>query len=248
MTNWCSEDYSYIWQPHLEDKPHGDHLKNILARSVHGVAHKIADQSPTQVPALVQNLEKHCKEIFHRIALDLLRKYPDTGASLIAARLMDRRLFEARGTRREYELLALEWFGKLQAEEQEKILAWIEAGPDDTELYRHWHKEWSGEEPTEQDIVRHEKRWRHNHVVPLHESLSPPWKQRYEELTGELGKPEQDYTENSRVTVRRGRTSPMTTPDFQLISVQDVVGYLRGMGTVGRADEPVPRWSRSRTD
>lgn len=219
-----AEDYSFIWYPHLEDKPRGDHLKNILVPAVRDVAHIIAAQDPTQVSAVVAKLEKRRCEIFHRIALDVVRRHPDT--ALIAARLTLRRLFDARGTRHEYELLAREWFGKLQFEDQQKILKWIEAGPDDDEAYKHHHKEWSGQEPSDEEIVQHKKRWQRDRLAPLHEFLSPDWKQRYEELIGEVGKPERDVTENSRVEVWRGPTSPMTAADFQSMSVQEIVTYL----------------------
>ncbi|MGD9726925.1 MAG: hypothetical protein AB7G68_16695 [Nitrospiraceae bacterium] len=222
-----AEDYSYIWHPHLEDKPRGDHLKNILVPAIRDVAHVIASQDATQVPTLVEKLENRSYEICHRLALDLLRRFPDRAESLIAARLMDRRLFDARGTLREYELLAVGWFDKLQAEDQHKILGWIEGGPGDDEAYKRWHKELSGHEPSDEQIVQHKKRWQRDRLTLLHKSLSADWQRRYEELTGELGKPENDYTENSRAEVWRGPTSPLTAADFQSMSVQEIVTYLR---------------------
>ncbi len=222
-----AEDYSYIWHPHLDDKPRGDHLKNILVPAARDVAHAIIAQDPTQLPPLVEKLENRRYEIFCRLALDLLRQFPDGAESLIAARLTDRRLFDARGTLREYQLLAMEWFGKLQAKDQQEILIWIEAGPGDDEAYKRWHKELSGHEPSHEEIVQHKKRWQLNHLSPLHKSLSSDWKRQYEELTRELGKPERDYTENSRVEVWRGPTSPLTAADFQSMSVHEIVIYLR---------------------
>ena len=221
------EDYSYIWQPHLEDRPRGDDIKSILVHAAREVAGTIVMQDPTQLLTLVENLEKRRYEIFRRIALDLLRRYPDTGVSLIAARLTDRCLFDARGTQHEYEQLAQEWFGKLEVKDQEKILSWIEAGPDDDQPYKRWHKEWSGQEPSVEEIDQHKKRWQRNHLAPLHTSLLTDWKQRYEELIEEVGKPNGAVTENSRVEISRGPTSPLAAADFQSMSVQDIVAYLR---------------------
>ena len=82
----------------------------------------IAEQDSVQVPKLVEKLEKRPYGVFHRIALDLLQRHPD--GALITARLTDRRLYDARGTLHEYELLALDWFGKLKEEDQQKILNW----------------------------------------------------------------------------------------------------------------------------
>ena len=69
------EDYSYIWHPNLEDKPRGDHLKNILVPPVRELAHAIAEQETTQVSELVKKLEKRPYEVFHRVALDILRRH-----------------------------------------------------------------------------------------------------------------------------------------------------------------------------
>jgi hypothetical protein len=222
-----AEDRSYIWHPNLEDKPRGDHLKNILVSAVREVVHAIVAHDPAQLPAVVEKLAKRRYEIFHRIALDLLRRYPDTGVSLIAARLTDRCLFDARGTQHEYELLAVEWFGKLKLEDQLEILSWIEAGPGDDDTYKQWHKEWSGQEPSVEEIAQHKKRWQRNHLAPLHKSLPTDWKQRYEELIGEVGQPKGDVTENSRVEISRGPKSPLAAADFQSMSVQEIVTYLR---------------------
>ncbi|MEQ1679209.1 MAG: hypothetical protein ABL950_01185 [Nitrospira sp.] len=220
------EDYSYIWQHHLEDRPRGDDIKNILVHGAREVVGAIVMQDPTQLLTLVEKLEKRRYEIFRRIALDLLRRYPDTGVSLIAARLTDRCLFDAHGTQHEYELLAQEWFSKLEAKDQEKILSWIEAGPGDDDVYKQWHKERSGQEPSVEEIVQHKKRWQRNHLAPLHKSLSADWKQRYEELIGEVGKPKGDVTENSRVEISRGPKSPLAAAEFQSMSIEEIVGYL----------------------
>lgn len=220
-------DFSYIWHPHLEDKPRGDHLSNILVSAVCEVVRAIVAHDPIQLPALVESLEKRRYEIFRRIALDLLRRYPDTDVSLIAARLTDRCLFDVRGIQHEYELLAVECFGKLRLEDQRKILGWIEAGPDDDDTYKQWHKKRSGQDPSAEEIAQHKKRWQRVHLAPLHKSLPADWKERYEELIGEVGQPKGDVTENARVEVWRGPTSPMTAADFQSMSIQEIVTYLR---------------------
>lgn len=222
-----AEDFSYIWHPNLEDKPRGDHLKNILVSAVCEVAHAIVAHDPIQLPVLVERLEKRCYEIFHRIALDLLRRYPDNGVPLIAARLTDRCLFDARGTQREYELLAVECFGKLKLEDQQKILGWIEAGPGDDDTYKQWHKERSGQEPSVEEVAQRKKRWQRIHLTPLHKSLPTDWRERYEVLIGEVGQPKGDVTENAHVEVWRGPTSPMTAAGFQSMNVQEIVTYLR---------------------
>lgn len=218
------EDYSYIWHPHIEDRPRGDHLKNILVPAVHDLALVIAGDDPNQVPQLVKKLEARPYEVFHRVALDLLRRHPD--GTLIAERLTNRRLFDARGTRHEYELLAQERFGKLSVEDQRKIFAWIAAGPDDDETYKRWHKQWSGQEATDVDVVRHRKRWQRDHLAPLQKSLSIDWKKKYEQLIGEVGKPEGDVTENPRVEVSRGPLTPLNAADFESMSVDEIVEYL----------------------
>jgi hypothetical protein len=226
-------DHSAIWLPDLEDRPRANHLKQILAPAVRDLVLAIAVQDPAQLRVLVEKLQRRPYGVFHRVALDLLRRHPDI--DLITAQLTDRGLFDARDTRQEYEVLMRDWFCKIETKDQRKVLAWIEAGPDDDEAYKHWHKEWSGQEASEEDVIQHKKRWQRAHLAPIHTSasLTSDLKQQYEALVSEVGPPDEGLTKNPRAEVWRGPTSPQTADDFESMSIDDIVCYLRAWEPTG---------------
>src|SRR5205085_2487429 len=126
-----SEDYSYIWRPAIEDheQNHPLGLRDLLITAVRDAAEQIARANPSHVPALVEMLEQRPWLIFQRIALHLLRVYPDGVPALIAERLTDRNRFDENGLWHEYVLLARDHFVSLSPENREKILNWIDTGP-----------------------------------------------------------------------------------------------------------------------
>lgn len=219
------EDYSRIWHPDLENPRDGHSMKSLLVPAVREVALALVADDPTQVQAVVQELDKRQYVIFHRISLDLVRRYPDMAISLISGRLTDHSIFDARGLRREYDLLARECFAKLKSEEQRTILKWIEAGPD-VEAYKQFHPELSGHEVAEEEVARFTKAWQRDRLAPFHESLSSDWMHHYDELVNEVGTPESLITKNPEVVSWVGPTSPKTVDDFNSMNLEEIVAYL----------------------
>src|SRR6266511_5661831 len=141
------------------------------------------------VPTLVQKLEGRPWRIFHRIALHLLRIFPEAAPDLVAACLTGRTRFDELGLRHEYALLARDRFAHLSADDQSKILDWIEAGPDLDKL-KAARQEYLDQHTTDDEAERYAKFWRRDHLAPIRDALPPRWRQRYDELVAELGEPE----------------------------------------------------------
>jgi hypothetical protein len=95
---------------------------------VRDAAEQIVESDLAKMRSLVLMLEKLRWRVFHRIALYLIRKYPDTDRDLLTERLVDQKRFSNSSSYEDYEyvFLAKEYFGDLPEEEQEKILGWIE--------------------------------------------------------------------------------------------------------------------------
>src|SRR5206468_5952722 len=148
-------------------------------------AEQIARANPSHVPALVEMLEQRPWLIFQRIALHLLRVCPDEVPALIAERLTDRNLFDENGLWHEYVLLARDHFAYLSPENREKILNWIDTGPD-IEQFKTWREQETGRHPTEEEIDQYTKHWQLEHLAPLRDVLPPGWRQRYDEWVAEL--------------------------------------------------------------
>ncbi len=219
------EDYSYIWFPDLEVDRQSDDPENLLVLAVRTIAHAIASSNQMAIPDLIEQLRQHKYEVFDRLAVDVLCSYPDE--SLIKKVLTDRHLFEARGVRREYDLLIQSWFGKLPDEDQQTILSWIDIGPD-LQAFKEWHQAVEGHEPTDEDIARHKKLWQRDRLAPFHEALPTDWKRRYQEITGEVGELRSTITENERTEIWVGPTSPKTADDLRSMGVDEIVAYLQG--------------------
>jgi hypothetical protein len=121
-----SHDYSYIWRPALETARRQD-LRDDLVTAIRDAADSIAAHERASLEPVLDALESYPWSIFHRLALDLLRRYPDD--DLVAARLTNRDLFESNEVDSEYTALSRERFAGLGSEAQETILGWIEEGP-----------------------------------------------------------------------------------------------------------------------
>jgi hypothetical protein len=235
------EDYSYIWRPVIED--HGQNrpysLKELLVTTVRDAAEQLARAHPTLVPTLVQTLESRRRHIFHRIALHLLRIFPETAPDIIAARLTDRTRFDELGLRHEYALLVRDRFAHLSADDQSKILDWIDAGLD-LDKFKADRKDHLGQDTTDDEAQRYVNSWRLRRLAPIRDALSQEWRQRYNAWVADLGEPEHpefvSYTSGGWV----GPTSPKTAEELAAMGVEKIVDYLRTWGPSGDIVTPSP--------
>jgi hypothetical protein len=226
------DDHSYIWLPAIEE--HQQNLvpgfNRLLVAAVRSTAERIAEKSPDSVPALVQGLEQRGESwmVFRRIALHLLRLFPDSAPSLVRERLLDRQLFDSLATRHEYFLLQKQCFGRLAGEDQLTILAWIEAGPPNREEQRKSWEEFIGRKVTEEEEEQDVKRWKRDRLTPLKDYLDPAWAAKYGALLDDAGPPEHpefaSYTEGGAF----GPSSPTSRQELKNMSLKEVVDYLRG--------------------
>lgn len=218
------KDYSYVWRPAIEDHaqnyPH--RFKDFLVTAVRDAAEYLVQQDPTKVSHLVTRLEARRWSIFQRIALHLLRCFPDAAESLIAERLTDHARFNNPDLRHEYVLLARDCFSRLSQKDQETILGWIAEGPN----LKDWKDYW--ERCTEDyEAERYKKIWQRDRLAPLADALPAAWKRYYNELIQEFGPAEHPeflvYSEGGWV----GPTSPKSTDELRAMSIEELVAYLR---------------------
>lgn len=221
------EDYSWIWRPAIEE--HGQNrrrtIKTLLVAAVRDAVQRLASRAPASVPELARLLEGRGWIVFRRLALHLLRRYPDSAIALAEERLTDRDLFDDQRFRHEYVLLAADVFARVSEPARQTFLGWIEQGPD-LEVFRARYRENMGADATDEDTARYSKRWRRDHLAPLSGILPPQWKQRYLELVADVGEPQHpefaSYMESGWV----GPTSPRSADDLRAMSVADVAVLL----------------------
>jgi len=222
--NKGSEDFSYIWRRAIEDHPQNLNysLKEILVSAIRDGAEFMAQSNLSNVSRVVTALEARPWWIFHRIAIYLLGKFPDTASDLVVAHLINRNLFDNVDLRHEYAVLIKENFGRLSQEQQLEILGWIENGPDLEES----RSQRTGTGPTHEEIEQYRKIWQRDRLAWFKDNLPQNWKKCYEELVAELGEPEHPEFA-SYVTSYTGPTSPKSAEELQNMMVTDIVQFLK---------------------
>jgi hypothetical protein len=225
------DDYSTGWRPaiedHDEDLPARD-LRSMLAESVRDAAEQLAAADPDSIPRIVQELERRHYTVFDRIALHLLRVQADAPSGLVRERLILKDLFDSANHRHEYTMLLQTRFGGLEPADRDRILAWIEAGPE-VERFVANHESWVGHGPSVEETERFADRYRLERLWPIRNSLPALWRQRLDSLKAQFGEPE--IEELLRAVRFSGVTiedrSPKTIDELRLMSVEDIADYVR---------------------
>jgi hypothetical protein len=223
------DDYSWVWRPAVEEHEQNRHetVKMLLVSAVRDSAERLAARAPESVPELVRRLEERQWLIFLRVALHLLRRYPDAAWALVEERFTNRALFEDSRFRHEYVLLVADVFARVSDAARQTFLGWIDQGPDLGPFRTRYRKE-KGTDPTEQEAVRNAKIWRRDRLAPLKNVLPADWQRRYQELVAELGEPEHPefavYVEFRWV----GPRSPKSADELRTMAVAAIVDFLKG--------------------
>lgn len=220
-------DNSYIWRPAIEDHELNDSedLKNLLVSAVRDAVEGLARRNPGEVGHLVARLEARRWPIFQRIALHLLRSFPDAAPRLVAERLTDRSRFESIDLHHEYVLLLRDCFDRLEEREREAILSWIEEGPDLGRRQDGRERE-TGQRPVDEEVQLYKRHWQLNRLAPIAHTLPPDWKRYYEQLVRELGPAKHpEFLFNFETWV--GPTSPKTVEELRAMGVDALLDYLR---------------------
>lgn len=234
-------DYSYMWHDAVEggtDSTHGD-VRNILVPAVRDAALRIIADRRMSVGKVVHALEARRWPIFRRIALHVLRVFPESPRSLLAKRLMRKRSFDHEALdEHEYVLLLRDSFGRLADKERQIVLSWVEAGPD-LARFRRGYARFTGTQPTEAIVGRHAQLWRCDRLALIAQYLPQEWAQRYEQLREELGEPERlDVPRPRHGFAWVGTQSPKSASDLNAMEVKDLVGFLRSWKPDGGFDRP----------
>jgi hypothetical protein len=211
-------DYSYIWRPHLDFADMREEARQLLITGVLQVAELMAsDGLWKQVSA---TLQRQHYDVFERIQLFLLAKYPELDLELASQKLADRDLFHDYGLRQEFNELARTSFPRITSEQQQALLALIDKGLDTKNLVE---RGLSGEQI--EQLIR---QWRFARYEPIHGFLSLDHLRQFEELKKEFG----DTTKFENPVVRgfavaRDGKSPATEDELQSMAVPEVVAYLK---------------------
>lgn len=214
-------DHSHLWRPAIHEHEQNDDktLRNALATALADVAESVARQQPSLVTELVKRLERREWHIFRRVALHLLRIWPEVSPDSIARRLTDRHLFADPHFHHEYTLLARDHFEELSPEDQGVILSWLDAGPD-MELWKTDPRVLTDGPDTFAD------RWKLDRLAMLHESLPPERLEEYERLIEQFGPPEHPDFVVHLPAARTDPTTPRQADELHENDLDELVEFL----------------------
>jgi hypothetical protein len=224
----ASEDYSWIWRPAIEDheQNHDRTAKDFLVSAVRDASVRLVDRSQLPLRDVLESLEGRRRTIFKRLALYLLTLFPAAEVDLLRGRLLDTGLFDDPGVAHEFGTLLRSGFRHLDSQDQETLLATIQAGPD-LSRFRERYEEAEGEAPGEDVIKAREDRWRLEKLGLIGaDSLPPEWQQRMADLIRQYGQPSpEDFP--FIIESWEGDPTPKTTKELGAMSVPEIVELLR---------------------
>ncbi len=217
-------DGSFIWHPAIEDheqNKYADDVKNILIFTLRDTLMDLGRNNAKNISENIFMLRQYRYPIFKRIELHLLRIFPELCRDTIIEVLLNKELFDNNVCiRHEYFLLLQAQFPNLPTENQQRILQWIEEGPDEK-----WTEVLLDKEPTIEELERKKRYWQLKHLFPIKDSLLKQWRQRYEQLVAEFGEPEHPEFVSHTVSWI-GPTSPLTKEELTRKTPVEILNYL----------------------
>lgn len=202
-------DMSYLWRPaiHPSDQNADKTLRNTLTSATVEAVEQIARSEPGLVPEMVKTLQERPWCIFRRIALHLLRVWPEVDPPLITSRLTERELFDDPHFHHEYLLLARDHWEQLGPQEQQMLWGWIGQGPDPARWGADPHSPGAGNSAPE-STETYRSRWQLKRLSALREYLPSGPAGQLSALEQQLGEdPQPDF-----VTYHPPRRPDPTTP------------------------------------
>ena len=151
----------------------------------------------------------------------------------------------------EYSLLMRDCFKLLSPANREKVLTWIDEGPDRKRLTRRY-EEFYGKPVQAEHVEAHIREWKKRHVGLLASDLPPSWREKFAEFLTPL-LPEQQLDNAVQVNGGAfvGRKSPDEGKNFSSQSVDAIIELLKSwkpsgdwmVGTMeGLASDFSTRW------
>jgi len=218
------DDYSYIWRPRVADDHRDDREpEQALVSAVRYLAVISRERELLTDDELVEFLLADRRAIFRRIAMHALAVGPDPDPRVASDSVMDAEMLRSDHPSVEYQSLLERAAPLLTEDERDRLIAWIEAGPD-TETFIRRAREYADKEPTPEVVEEYVDTWRARRLRLLRAGLSDEQRQQYDRLVERVG--EQRFTVPFEVTTWMGPTSPLTLDELRQLDDEQIIGFL----------------------
>jgi hypothetical protein len=218
------EDGSTFWRRQIErsDSTSHDDIPDQLTTALLRAALALLQSDARSIASVDGVLASHSPRIFRRILLYLHLQFPD--ATLIRKRLLSRTDLLDHWVWYEYSSLLGAHFKDLTQEEQERLLNWIEEGPDPTPFRK---PRFDGHEPDEEEVQLELREWRFERLSVIATDLPEAWKAKLDALAQEFGEAAPVQPRGASVISWVGPTSPLTDDELRGMDVDQLVEQLR---------------------
>ncbi|MCK4341379.1 MAG: hypothetical protein KAY37_06620 [Phycisphaerae bacterium] len=222
-----TEDGSYVWCPSVEHCGPVGHreLLSILVASVRDASNVYATAEGSRVHEIIELYDSKRWRVFERLGYHLLRCFPDCAMDLVTQRLTDPGRFDVFSTRYEYERLAECCFAKLASDDRDKILSWIDKGPD-LGAFADPTGQMRGKRTTPDELQDYAERWRRDRLAPISHALPTGWDERNAKLVEKYGEASRDPFRAVSIGGMDPRCSPITAEELSSKTVEEIVAYL----------------------
>jgi len=222
-----SHDRSYIWRRAIEDQQRDYRdAKNLLVTAIKDSLEALGKEDLAIFKKAYRLLSGCDSAIFRRIEFHLMRTFPAVLKIEIQKALEQREFFNDINVWHEYYHLLKEHFSELPRELKEKILGWIEEGPD-LRKYEAWHKENMGQLPSKEQKEAYKAHWQIQYLSPIKDALSMEWRKRWDKLMSKYEEPDHpDYHFYSEAGFS-GARSPLEREEIRRMSALELMDYFK---------------------
>ncbi len=224
-----TEDYSSIWRPAIESHSQnlGHSIENALVSAVRDAAELIVGSGQGTVEEVIGLLESRPWKVFQRLALHILKTFPDQSEALAIARLTERSFFDDQSLRYEYQRLLQTFSPRLPETARAQILEWIERA-DEVKRWLQWQAQATGQAPSEEEAARYYELWQRDWLAIIGpEHLPPEWQKRFHLLVEKHGPPKPIRPAIEVETGFIELTSPKTAEEIKSMSLEDLIEFLK---------------------
>jgi hypothetical protein len=220
------EDYFYVRFPAIELGPgiHDDPA-SLLLSATRDASVGVVSRDSSKFEPVIEALRRFKWKSFRRLELHLSRIYQDQGLAVAEKMFEDPSILENSSLHHEAILLLREVFAKLSGETQQRILAWMDAGPPEDQIRR--FLEFCKQPTDDENIIRVRDARRRNRFAILDGQLPENYQKIYQALVKSLGEADPPERPPIRTFGAVGSKSPKSAEELAEMPVEQVMEFLQ---------------------
>ncbi len=220
-------DYSYLWRPQIDksDERSVYRISDTLVSTIKKISIEYLNDNPKNSNEINDIYEKYSWAIFRRFSMYILQNFPEP--LLLNKYLINYDYFIDTTVYNEYGILLKYRYTELKEEEQNKLLEWVDNGPD-IDFIKKSHKDRHKKQITDTKLNERIISWKRKKLLPIFNSLNKDLKEKYAYILGDKKEIQDEdiiHFRSSKTWV--GPTSPYTVDELKEKSIKDIIQLLK---------------------